>query len=171
MWCEFFRTVHMLLLNVLSSSTISFYSHPRPLLPKLANSRPPLFLLVHKLQPSPSLNQRIGSTEISTALLVIYYSTPSLPTTDSESLYARTYAIVEIRFKPRIYKNPRWRNVRERGQCMHGALLDGESGVFVGRIDAEAKNVGCLQSLSPLEFCFNLFFGQDFLVCYGYIGH
>ena len=31
---------------------------------------------------------------------------------------------------------------------MHGALLDGESGVFVGRIDAEAKNVGCLQSLS-----------------------
>ena len=33
---------------------------------------------------------------------------------------------------------------------MHGALLDGESGVFVGRIDAEAKNVGCLQSLSPL---------------------
>ena len=34
-------------------------------------------------------------------------------------------------------------------ESMHGALLDRESGEIVGRIDAEAKNVGCLQSLSP----------------------
>ena len=51
-------------------------------------------------------------------------------------------------------------------ESMHGVLLDGESqaasGEIVGRIDAEAKNVGCLQSLS-LEFLFQtFFFGQRF---------
>ena len=34
-------------------------------------------------------------------------------------------------------------------ESKHGALLDGESGEFLRRIDVEAKNVGCLQSLSP----------------------
>ena len=56
-------------------------------------------------------------------------------------------------------------------ESMHGALFDGECGEIVGRIDAEAKNMGCIQSLSPCSFCFNLFFGQDFLIRYGYIGH
>ena len=49
-------------------------------------------------------------------------------------------------------------------ESMHGVLLDGESasGEIVGRIDAEAKNVGCLQSLS-LEILFQpFFFGQRF---------
>ena len=50
-------------------------------------------------------------------------------------------------------------------ESMHGALFDGECGEIVGRIDAEAKNMGCIQSLSPCSFCFNLFFGQDFLIC------
>ena len=50
----------MLLLNVLSNSTISFYSHPRRLLRvlKLANLLFHPIGLVHRWQPSPSLNQR-----------------------------------------------------------------------------------------------------------------
>ena len=42
----------------LSNSTICLYSYPRRLLPKLANHLPPIFLLVYRRQPSPSLNRR-----------------------------------------------------------------------------------------------------------------
>ena len=48
------------------------------------------------------------------------------------------------------------------------ALLDWESGEIVRWIDVEAKNVGCLLSLSPFPFCFNIFFCRGILVWYGY---
>ena len=49
-------------------------------------------------------------------------------------------------------------------ESMHGALLDGESqaGEIFGRIDAEAKNVGCIQSPLFLFIPFNLFFVKVF---------
>ena len=162
MWCEFVSTVHMLqlLLNV-SNSTISFYSHPRRLLPKIPNYRSPLFLpisLVHRRQRS-SPSQSTKSTHSPH-----HYSTPSpnSPTTDSESYYARTYAILEIKSKLKIYKNLQMSEGSESdrwGVCMMGLMFHCEWRDF-RRIDIEAKNVDCLQSLSLVHSVPTLFLSR-----------
>ena len=53
-WCGFF-TVHMLLLNVLSNSTISFYSHPRLSPTPLSPNSGRLPLSINEISTEPPL--------------------------------------------------------------------------------------------------------------------
>ena len=150
MWCGFV-TVHMLLPNVLSNSesTISFDSHPRRPIPKLANYRPPLFLLVTQIATvSHSQSTKSTPPKYSPHL----YSTPSSPTLSRN---------MQGLFK-RLNSNLKCTGISDDGRFGNGEYAWDIAwwGVWrvLRRIYVEAKNVGCLQSLSPWSFCFNPFF-------------
>ena len=153
--------------NVLSSSTISFYSHPRPLLPKPTSSRPPLFLLVHKWQPSPSLNQRNrihwNIWHIITPLQVLQRQIPIVV------CKARTCAIVEIN------SNLKYTRISDNG--MFGNAVDREYawGIVWWGVWRDCWTDRCwskecgLYSIPLFLFIpFQPFFRRGFLIWYGY---
>ena len=167
MWCEFFRTVHMLLLNVLSSSTVVFYSRARPLLPKLANSRLPFFLLVHKWKPSRSLNQRnLLHRNIRHIITPLHVCQRQIPSRISMQRYVLFWG---------LNSNLKYTSISDDGRF--GNAVDGEYawgiawwGVWRDCWTDICWSKECGLSSIALSFVvlFQPFFCQDFLDCYGY---